>query len=188
MHGGCGLYFQDSNSPATTRDRALFAGTIFRTNGNRIVRKIWVAIERVRCRKSAALLAAERAVSVNLKRQGQPWRERPLRTGAGPRRARAAGSLTPWFPIPTATATPAVGGKERRPTTEVCVRFRHELPALEMVTTFRGSTGAHVGYGRAGGHACRPGTTSIFEVGPEVVLSRTPSGDVNQVREMEVLA
>ena len=33
----------------------------------------------------------------NLQRQRQPWRGRPLRTGAGPRRARAPGSLTPWF-------------------------------------------------------------------------------------------
>ena len=30
-------------------------------------------------------------------RHRQPWRERPLRTGAGPIQARAPGSLTPWF-------------------------------------------------------------------------------------------
>lgn len=118
MHRAWGHHFQDSNSPASARERASFAGNSFRTNGNRVVRKIWVAIERVRCRKHAPLLAAEHAVSDNLKRQRQPWRERPLRTGAGPHRARAAGSLTPWFPIPTATAAPTVGGKERRPFAE----------------------------------------------------------------------
>jgi hypothetical protein len=66
-------------------------------------------------RKHAALLAADHAVLDNLQRQRQPWRERPLRTGAGSRRARAAGSLTPWSLATTATPTPATGGKERRP-------------------------------------------------------------------------
>jgi hypothetical protein len=32
-------HFQDSSSPATARERASFAGNIFRTNRNRIVRK-----------------------------------------------------------------------------------------------------------------------------------------------------
>jgi hypothetical protein len=54
-------------------------------------------------------------------RQWRPWRERPLRTDAGPHPACAAGSLTPWFPIPAATTAPEVGGKERRPITE-CAR------------------------------------------------------------------
>jgi hypothetical protein len=97
------------------------------------------------------------------------------------------GRLTPWFPVPqrqwhlqwaakSAAQSPSVRASPAQSST------------LALVTTFRGSTGAQVGYGRAGGHACRPGTTSIFEVGPEVVLSNTPSGDVNQGREMEVLA
>src|SRR4051795_12026117 len=48
-------------------------------------------------------------------RHRQPWRERPLRTGAGPLQARATGSLTPWLPAPIAVSAPAVGGTERRP-------------------------------------------------------------------------
>ena len=55
-------------------------------------------------------------------RQGQPWRERPVRARAGPRRARTAGSLTPWIPAPTATPTPPAGGKERRPYEEGSAR------------------------------------------------------------------
>jgi hypothetical protein len=50
----------------------------------------------------------------NLQRQRQPWCGRPLRTGAGPRRARAAGSLTPWFPPLTATET-LDSGRQRAP-------------------------------------------------------------------------
>ena len=37
----------------------------------------------------------------------QPWRERPLRTRAGPFPARAPGSLTPWFPALIAAPVPA---------------------------------------------------------------------------------
>jgi hypothetical protein len=47
----------------------LVAGNIFQDKPDRIVRKIWVAIGRVRCGKHAALLAVEHAVSDNLKRQ-----------------------------------------------------------------------------------------------------------------------
>ena len=45
----------------------------------------------------------------------QRWRERPLRTRAGPLEARAPGSLTPWFPALTLHRACSVGGKERRP-------------------------------------------------------------------------
>jgi hypothetical protein len=80
----------------------------------------------------------------------------------------------------------SVGGKERRPFTG---RSRAPVltPALELVRTFRRSTGADGAYRRAGGQALGPGTTSIFEVDPEVVLGCSRSGDVNQGREMEVL-
>ena len=47
---------------------------------------------------------------------GGPWRERPLRTGAGPSRARAPGSLTPWFPALAATSAPC-GGRQKAPPT-----------------------------------------------------------------------
>jgi hypothetical protein len=70
--------------------RATFSG---RTGPNRP--EDLGAIERVPCIRHAALLAAKHAVSDNLKRQRRPWRERPLRTGAGPLQARVPGSLTP---------------------------------------------------------------------------------------------
>ena len=101
--------------------------------------KMWTRSARLRCTNTRRV-SAPHVPSRTRQRQWQPWRERPLRTGAGPRRARAAGSLTPWSPSPTVTAAPAVGGKERRPITE-CARAPHELPALELVTTFRRSTG-----------------------------------------------
>ena len=100
---------------AISRDRASFAGKEWqrdcaqtRTPGQKhytgkrdqIVRTNRAAIERVWCRKHAALLAAQHLSTTACSDRVSPWRERPLGTGAGPLRARATGSLTPWVPAP----------------------------------------------------------------------------------------
>jgi hypothetical protein len=46
-------------------------------------------------REHEALLAALLTIADTDSAKRQPWRGRPLRTGAGPPRTRAAGSLTP---------------------------------------------------------------------------------------------
>lgn len=104
----------DRTGHQTRSECDLFAGNIFRTNRTGSSGRSGSQPNTFAAAKHAALLADEHAVLDNLQRQRQSWRERPLRTCAGPRRARAAGSLTPWFPPLTATGT-LDGGRQRAP-------------------------------------------------------------------------
>ena len=158
----------------------LLAGNIFRTNRTGSSGRSGVATKHVRCGKHAALLAAEHVVLDNLQRQRQPWRERPLRTGAGPRRPRAAGSLTPSFPPLTATGT-ADSGRQRAP--PVSRTLARTTPKSLSTNGMRAASNAAVTTLASRDEtriSVTRGTTPFLEVGPEVVLNCRLSGDVNQ--------
>jgi hypothetical protein len=80
-------------------------------------------------------------------------------------------------------------GRQKAPPIRGTLRaLPRELAALKLVKRSAKALALIRATGERPDRRCRPGTTSIFEVGPDVVLSRKPSGDVNQGREMEVLA
>jgi hypothetical protein len=102
--------FLDSTGHASTRERDLFTGNIFRTNGTGSSGRSGSptsAFDAANTRRCSPPNMLSFNMKRQLKRRRQPWRERPLRTGAGPHRARAAGSLTPWFPALIAAPVPA---------------------------------------------------------------------------------
>ena len=120
-------------------------------------------------------------------RQWPPWRERPLRTGAGPHRTCVAGSLTPWFPALISAPVHALGGKERRPHGEPSARSLRKSCAANRL---RPSTAI------AGGVAEDLSATVVSATqGDDLNFRGRPpgrpllwvSGDVDQGGEMHVL-
>jgi hypothetical protein len=67
------------------------------TNQSLIVRTKWIAIGPESSAPTTAHVDATRAFIDSDEDHLQPWRERPLRTGAGRFPARVLGSLTPCF-------------------------------------------------------------------------------------------
>ena len=105
-------------------ERVPFGDPNFPHERDQIVRTKWATIGATSATQITARLDAEQRPHRQRHRHRQPWRERPLRTRAGPLEARAPGSLTPWFPALIAAAAPAVGGKERRPFVRSASRAR----------------------------------------------------------------
>ena len=68
----------------------------------------------------------------------QPWRERPLRTRAGPFAARAPGSLTPWFPALIAASAPASGRQRAPPIVGSVARSRWNLRPVNRLSSGAG--------------------------------------------------
>ena len=104
-------------------------------------------------------------------RHRQPWRERPLRTRAGPFPARAPGSLTPWFPALIAAPAPAQWAAKNAAHRAACRALTVELAARESV--IGGAGGGPSLASLMPGGICSDGlggTTSISEVVPQVVL------------------
>ena len=79
--------------------RVPVADSDLRREQNQIVRIKWVRISVTSARTLNARCRRERRPHRQRHCHRQRWRERPLRTGAGPLEARAPGSLTPWFQL-----------------------------------------------------------------------------------------